>query len=472
MTRAAIYARISLDRDGEGLGVTRQEADCRAHCHAKGWDVAEVYVDNDIGAWSGKRRPAYRRMLDDMKAGAVDAVVVYHLDRLTRRPVELEEFFEVADAAGIRNLACVTGDVDLSTHDGQFLARILGAVARKESDDKSRRTRRKHLELAERGVAVGGGRPFGYDDDKVTIRPDEAALVRDAAGRVLAGATVRGVVQDWNRRGITTPRGNRWSQTALRRVLTSWRAAGIRALGDTPTTYDAWPALLDADTHARLRALLLAPGRTRGGYGPRTHVLTGLLYCAKCGPGNCGRRLIARPQSNRRRTYVCTSNPDTGGCGGIRIVADDLEQWVSELVFARVDGPDFAAAVTQFLDRPTVDDPIPEIHACEQKLAELADDWAHDRVTRAEWLAARRGVEDRLATARRQLARRTALSGTLQPGTGAQLRDLWHRQGDDAMSIDEKHAHLTTLIERVDIAGAVPGWNRFDHRRVTITWRA
>src|SRR5687767_13997920 len=163
-TAAAIYARISSDRDGQQLGVNRQIADCRALAERRGWPIAQLYMDDDQSAYSGKTRPAYRRLLDDMRAGTVDAVVVWHLDRLHRQPKELEEFFEACDTAGVSHLASVTGDVDLGTDDGRFMARILGAVARKESDDKSRRIRRKALELAQAGKIGGGGtRPYGYE---------------------------------------------------------------------------------------------------------------------------------------------------------------------------------------------------------------------------------------------------------------------------------------------------------------------
>ena len=133
----------------------------------------------------------------------VDAVIVYVLDRLHRQPRELEEFFEVCDAAGITALASVTGDVDLANADGRFMARILGAVARKESDDKSRRIKRKHEELAKAGKVSGGGtRPYGYEADRRTIRKDEAAVIREAAKRVLAGEGIRSIVRDFDARDI------------------------------------------------------------------------------------------------------------------------------------------------------------------------------------------------------------------------------------------------------------------------------
>jgi DNA invertase Pin-like site-specific DNA recombinase len=73
---AAIYARISDDREGLALGVSRQVEDCRRLAAKRGWSVVEAYVDNDVSAWRGRARPEYRRMLEDVKAGTVDAVVV------------------------------------------------------------------------------------------------------------------------------------------------------------------------------------------------------------------------------------------------------------------------------------------------------------------------------------------------------------------------------------------------------------
>ncbi|MDP2623179.1 MAG: recombinase family protein, partial [Actinomycetota bacterium] len=122
---AAIYARISLDRSGEGLGVARQEALCRKLAESKGWPVAEVYVDGSTSAYNGKARPGYERMLGDLEAGRRDAVICVDLDRLTRRPAELEAFVDLADRHGIA-LANVSGDSDLSTADGRLRARILG----------------------------------------------------------------------------------------------------------------------------------------------------------------------------------------------------------------------------------------------------------------------------------------------------------------------------------------------------------
>jgi site-specific DNA recombinase len=184
--RAAIYARVSSDRDGDELGVRRQIADCEQLAERKRWTVTDRYVDNDLSAYREAARPEYRRLFEDMSAGLIDAVLVWHLDRLHRQPKELEEFFEAVDASGVTRLASVTGDVDLATDDRRFMAKILGAVSRKESDDKSRRIRRKAEEIALEGrVGDGGDRPFGFEAHRVTIRESEALIIRECASRFL-----------------------------------------------------------------------------------------------------------------------------------------------------------------------------------------------------------------------------------------------------------------------------------------------
>src|SRR4051812_386706 len=94
---AGIYVRISSDPTGRALGVARQEKACRERAEALGWQVAQFYPDTDVSASTGKRRPAYELMLAALEAGTVNAVIVWDLDRLTRRPIEIEHFIDLAD---------------------------------------------------------------------------------------------------------------------------------------------------------------------------------------------------------------------------------------------------------------------------------------------------------------------------------------------------------------------------------------
>jgi len=144
VVRAGIYTRISWDPDGQRAGVERQRLDCEALCGDRGWEIAQYFEDNDRSAYSGKRRPAYECLLAAVEERRLDAVVTWHNDRLHRSPRELESFIDLVERSGVRVAVVTGGDYDLTTPEGRFTARIVGAVARKESEDRSRRVRRKH----------------------------------------------------------------------------------------------------------------------------------------------------------------------------------------------------------------------------------------------------------------------------------------------------------------------------------------
>src|SRR3954464_10476391 len=176
--RAGVYLRQSLDRDNSGLAVARQRQDCLKLCADRGWEPVE-YVDNDTSASNGKVRAAYVRMLADVEAGRLGAVVAWDLDRLHRRPVELEHFIDLADRHRLA-LATVGGDADLSTDNGRLFARIKGAVARGELERKSARDKRPKLQGAEMGTPPPGGRrSVGYSPGGTELREREAAQIGD-----------------------------------------------------------------------------------------------------------------------------------------------------------------------------------------------------------------------------------------------------------------------------------------------------
>src|ERR1700758_3909590 len=224
--RAAVYLRISEDRTGEQLGVVRQRKDCEELCRSKGWTPVE-YVDNDISATSGKPRAAYERMLADIRDGAIGAVVAWDLDRLHRRPIELESFMALADEKHLA-LATVSGDVDLSTAQGRLVARLKGSVAAHEGEHRKARQLRATRQLAERGVP-NWSRAFGYLGDTRQPDPATAPLVKQAYADVLAGASLAGICRQWNADGVRTVTGKPWTAEVLTKFMRKPRNAGLRA---------------------------------------------------------------------------------------------------------------------------------------------------------------------------------------------------------------------------------------------------
>jgi site-specific DNA recombinase len=134
---------VSSDRDGDHLAVERQEEDLRKLCADRDWTVIEpVYSDNSISATRGAERKGYDRLLKDIARGAVDAVAVWDIDRLSRVPGEIETFVATMDKAGITQLAFVGGSINVGTGDGLLVARIKAAVAAEEAAKMGKRIRR------------------------------------------------------------------------------------------------------------------------------------------------------------------------------------------------------------------------------------------------------------------------------------------------------------------------------------------
>lgn len=462
--RAALYTRISSDRDDTRLGVKRQEEDCRRLVADRGWKVEQVYCDNSISAAGKKARPKYQQMLTDIAAGRFDAVVVWDQDRLVRRPIELEEFVQTCERAGVRHLATVHGDADLGTGDGLLIARIKGAVAAEEVAKTGARIRRKHEELAKAGKLHGGGtRPFGYEVDRVTVRPAEAKLVQSAAKRIAGGASLRSVVADWNGRGITTPTGAQWRSGVLRRLLTSPRVAGLREHRGEVVGDAVWLPVVDRGTWEAVRTVLLDPRRNKHHAPARRYLLTGGV--ARC--GLCGARLVARPRENGDRCYVCATGPNFEGCGKIRIGADPLEEYISDAVIALLASDDLAEILAAG-DTTDTTEVLDEVRADEDSLKQLAQDHYADRlISRAEFLAARDAVQARLDANMRRLAEAAAPAVADLPRVEEELRQTWE-QGD----LEQRRSLVGLVLDRVVVNPAVRGRNFFDPDRVDLVWRA
>lgn len=458
---AVIYARISQDRAGEGLGVKRQLADCRAEAKRRGWPVVAEFVDDDVSAYSGKNRPGYRSMLEAIRDRQADAVLVWHVDRLHRRPIELEEFVNACTEAGLSDLATVHGDLNLRNGDGLLIARLMAAVAANESDAKSRRSKRKMLELAQAGKPSGGGpRPFGFQPDKITVDEAEAAVIRDLATRLLAGEPLVSLTQWLQDNQIHTVMGKEWRTVTVRNLLKSPRMAGLREHQGQVIGKAAWPAIITEEEHARIVALVTDPAR-RTNRTARTYLLSGLCRCGKCGAK------MVTGQSRGRRRYICRSGADFGGCGGIMISAT-VEELVAEAVLYRLDTPELAAAIEGRQRADESSAALSESIATDDaQLRELSTMWGNREISATEWHAARKPIEARLTANRRRQAHQTGstvIAGHI--GNGSALRTEWRE-----LHLGRQSAIVRALVDHISIEPGTMGARSIDPARVQIHWR-
>lgn len=486
--RAAIYARISNDprvddtsprRGGDGLGVERQQEDCRALADTLGWDITSIHVDNDISAYSGKTRPGFEALLDEVKRGEIDAVLCWHTDRLYRSMKDLERIIEIAEAASISIRTVQGGDIDLSTSAGRMVARILGSVARQESEHMSERRRRFNRQKAERGQWQTANRTFGYDMAGNPV-PDEADAIRRAVVDVLAGTSIQEIARRWNAQGLKTTLAGRvqrnphtgkdivvsgqWTGRRVRRLLVNPKYAAIKTgkVNGKPVEYQGdWTPLIDLDTYRGLVAYLSDPSRIKNTAYERKYLGSNLYRCGNCGgkmkaamPGN------ARGRSNNRksRAYACRDYAHTVRAG------DPLDDYVTATVLERITQPDAA----DLLGHHGVDVSALSLkrEALQRKLDGLTDLFNDDQIDVEQYGKSSRDTRNKLAVIDRQLADVTRVSpAAALIAAGAKAWELWQR-----MSVTQRGQAVDELCT-VTVLPCPPGLRKFSTDYVEISWR-
>lgn len=411
-TRAAIYLRLSIDKAGDELGVTRQREDCLRLCQAKGWEPVE-YMDNDLSATKGVR-PAYRQMLQDIRDKRIDAVAAWHLDRLHRQPAELEEFITLADKHNIA-LATVTGDVNLATDNGRLIARITGAVARAEIERKSARQRRAGQQKAERGLPQWN-HAFGYlsytgakEHDKGERFPDPrtAPLVVDAYRAILAGASLNDVCRMWNDAGAFTAHGHNWTAALMTQFLRKPRNAGLRDYndelimdGDGKPVRGTWEPLVDVELWQSVQHLMNDPKRNPGPKSVQKYLLTGFLRCGRddCGGtmggqhvthktgGKSGRPKAGEVKEKHSGQIVHSHSYNCRKCHACSIRGAAVENVIYGLVGDRLARADAVDLLKKEQHNPEEAQRIrDEINTLTTKLAKRRAEWDDDEITTADY---------------------------------------------------------------------------------------
>jgi len=455
--RAATYCRISDDREGKALGVQRQREDCEALVEARGWTLAGRYVDNDLSAYSGKPRPGYAQLLEAVRGGLVDGVVAWHPDRLHRSPRELEDFITVVEKHGVMVETVRAGEWDLSTPSGRMTARILGSVARGESEHKSDRVRRALEQRASMGRAHGRF-VYGWTRQRLpdgtpveVVHDAQAAVVRSIAERLVRGGSLRGITADLNSAGTTSPAGKLWAKNMVRHVVTRERNVGLRVHRGEVVGPGNWPPILERALWEQVRAVLSDPARKTSTSSAAVHLLSGIARCGVCG---------APMRASMNRTvpsYRCAGK----ACVSRNRV--DLDAFVAAVAIGRLSRDDALELFAPQDDRTR--QAVAEVAQMRAQLDLAADDYADGNIDREQLHRMTERLRPRLEAAQAR-ARSVDTAPMLEGLIGVEdVEAAW-----DALPLSRRRGVLDLLLE-VRVLRTQPGARVFDPQAIELRWK-
>ena len=352
-TPAALYARVSSDRQDVDLSVAAQMRALRDFAKANGYSVAREYVDE---AESGRiaDRPQFRNMIDEGgKATApFQVILVWKFSRFTRKREHAVAFKSMLRRKGIRVVSITEHADDSPT--GKLMEAIIESVDEFYSENLAQEVVRGMRESASRGYFLASRAPFGYNRIKVSdgvkdrptleVDPVAAPIVKEIFESSRRGNGLKEICKELNGRGITN-RGRRWQKNIVHYLLTNEAYTGTAVWGvkskdekaqEPVRVENAWPALVSRDLFDAVQQGLheRAPTVQRPGRVGSQYLLSGLLRC-----GVCGKPYSAQgAKSGQFAYYICATlyREGAGACTARYLNAAKVEDLVIQKVRERI----------------------------------------------------------------------------------------------------------------------------------------
>lgn len=317
----ALYLRVSTEAQAdEGYSLAAQAEKLEAYCRMKGVSAFKRYVD---GGFSGSNlsRPAMGELIEKIRTGEVERVVVYKLDRLSRSQKDTLYLIEDVFLPHGVDFVSINENIDTGSPYGRAMIGILSAFAQLERENIFLRTRMGMVERVKQGYWPGGGKiPFGYDYDAqkgVLVPNSDADTVREIYARYLEGQSTGRIARDLGLK----------YEHLVKQILRRESNTGVIVYKDAlyPGRHEP---LVDRETFDRAQRRLCAPNRPRAAEGGK--LLTGLLVCGHCGAkmryqkwGNAGDKLVCYSRDKSKPHLVHDIN-----CPNRGVMAEEVERVV------------------------------------------------------------------------------------------------------------------------------------------------
>ena len=349
--RCAIYTRKSteegLQQEFNSLDAQRESAEAFIKSQAQeGWECLSNRYDD--GGFSGGNtdRPALKRLLADIESGAVDCVVVYKVDRLSRSLLDFSKMMEVFDKQNV-SFVSVTQQFNTTHSMGRLTLNILLSFAQFEREIISERTRDKIAATRKKGKWTGGRPILGYDIDpkgsKLVVNELEAIRVRQIFDLYLQHQSLLATARELGARGwhskawVTkagrTKGGQPFQKTMLHQLLTNVLYAGQVRHKDQ-VYHGEHPGIVDQAVFQKVQVQLQQNGRSGGTEVRNKHgaLLKGLLHCTYCKSSMVHH--YSQKNGRRYQYYVCLSAQKLGWetCVAPSLPAGEIEQFIVDQI--------------------------------------------------------------------------------------------------------------------------------------------
>ncbi len=351
LTPAALYARVSSDRQDVDLSVSAQLRALKDYARANGYSVAREYE-----AESGRvaDRPQFREMIEEgsKPKAPFEVILVWKFSRFTRKREHAVAFKSMLRRKGIRVVSITEHADDSPT--GKLMEAIIESVDEFYSENLAEDVVRGMREAASRGFFLGSTSPFGYKRVKVSdgvkerptleIDPAAAPVVKELFQSSLSGNGLMEICKALNDRGVTN-RGKRWYKGGLHYLLTNEAYTGTAVWGRTskgekaqdPVRVEgAWLALVSREMFDAVQEAMRnrAPKVQRPARVGSRFLLSGLLKCGVCGRPYSGQGA----KSGQFAYYICGTlfREGAGMCSARYLNAPRVEDFVVEKIRERI----------------------------------------------------------------------------------------------------------------------------------------
>ncbi|MDU2239745.1 MAG: recombinase family protein [Paenibacillus sp.] len=470
--RIAIYARVSTEEQAEfGYSIDAQLDTLRAYCNLHQKVIVGEYVDRGVSGKSIEGRYELQKLLRDAKQGLFDEVLVWKINRISRRTIDLLKIVEELGQQRI-TFRSFSENFETETAMGKFALQMLGAVGELERNTIVDNVRMGMKQRARSGQ-WNGGKVLGYrssqavrgqrhrKDSTLEIVPEEAAIVRKIFELYASGKGLKAIANQINREGHTTKRGNAFSTDSIKQIILNpvyvgkirylqhenWNERRRKGKNATPMLEDGGhEPIISEELWEKVQLLQKSKAVTTSRTFDGKYTLTGLLRCPQCGAEMVASRTVNNLKDGSRivrRYYSCGNFKSKGSsvCSANSVKADYAESFVYQRLKEVINNERILADVISVMNQDRKGNTAPlqeELKAIHQKVESiegkrqkyfgLFEDELVDRETLANRLEELKAEKERL------LARKSEIE--------------WELGNDNSQMVDFEY--VRTILAQLD----------------------